>query len=149
MSEAMTATNLDTNERFEGFWNGEEVKSKRVWSGHRFTDDEILKLLDGEEIEIEAFSKKNNSTYRCTGRLARLSFNGNDFVGFERTGFVNDGPTNWCGYKFTDAEKQEFLDGKEIEFHNKFVSRSGNKFSAILRWNSSVNKIEVVEFIKG
>lgn len=145
----MADTVLDPNERFEGFWNGQEVKPKRVWSGHRFTDDEIAKLLDGEEIEIEAFSKRNNSTYRCKGRLARLSFNGNDFIGFERTGFINDGPTRWSGYEFTDAEKEEFLAGKSIEFHNKFISRAGDKFSAILRWNTQVNKIEVVEFIKG
>lgn len=137
------------DERFTGFWNGEEVSPKRTWSGHYFTDEEIVKLLDGEEIEIEAFSRRNNKPYRCTGRLARMTYNGNEFVGFERTGFINDGPVIWCGYEFTDAEKEEFLQGKEIEFHNKFTGRSGDKFSAILRWNAQVNKIEVVEFIKG
>lgn len=137
------------DERFKGFWNGREVNPKRVWSGHYFTDDEISHLLDGDEIEIEAVSRKTGKPFKCKGRLAVLSYNGNEFVGFSRTTFLNDGPTMWCGYTFTDAEKEAFLKGESIEFHNKFTSRSGDKFSAILQWNSVDGHIEVVEFIKG
>ena len=44
-------------ERVEGTFNGEEIKFKRVWAEHRFTDEEVEKLLSGEEITFEATKK--------------------------------------------------------------------------------------------
>jgi len=133
-------------ERFEGEWNGEEVHPKRIWSGHRFTDEEVEKLLDGEEITIDATSSAGKP-YRCKGKLAKQEYNGNEFVGFLRTGFVNDGPTQWCKYQFTDEEKKDLLDGKTVR-GTKFIGNSGKAFKAIVKWNNKDNKIEVVEFIK-
>lgn len=138
--------NTEDVERFEGEWNGEEVHPKRVWSGHRFTDEEVKKLLNGEEIEIEAVSK-DNKPYRCKGKLANQTYNGNDFVGFMRTGFVNSGPSQWCKYVFTPDEKQDLLDGKTVT-GTKFVGKSGKAFKAKVKWNAKDEKIEVVEFIK-
>lgn len=134
-------------ERFEGEWNGEAVHPKRVWSGHRFSDDEVEKLLAGEEIEIEATSAKTGNTFRCRGKLSRQEYNGQEYVGFERTGFVSDGPTSWCKHTFTDAEKKDLLAGKTVQ-GSKFVGRSGRMFKAVIKWNDKDKKIEVVEFIK-
>ena len=105
------STGFDDAERFEGEWNGEEVHPKRVWSGHRFTDEEIEKLLDGEEITIDAVSSAGKP-YTCKGKLERQVYNGNEFVGFSRTGFVNT-PNSWCNYTFTEQEKQIFLLAKK------------------------------------
>ena len=132
-------------ERFEGEWNGEEVHPKRVYSGHRFTDEEVERLLDGEEIEIECTSAAGKP-YKCAGKLANLNYNGQDYVGFERTRFVNDGPTSWCKYTFTDKEKADLLAGKTVK-GTKFVGKSGKAFKAEVKWNKKDEKIEVVEFL--
>lgn len=134
-------------ERFEGEWNGESVHPKRVWSKHRFTDDEVEKLLAGEEIIIDAVSN-DGKPYRCKGKLARQEFNGNEYVGFLRTGFVNDkGPTSWCKHNFTSDERQTLLDGSTVKC-NDFIGNSGKKFKAEVRWDKKEEKIVVVEFIK-
>lgn len=138
--------NGEAAERFEGMWNGEEVHPKRVWSGHRFTDEECEKLLDGEEITIDAVSSAGKP-YRCKGHLSKQEYNGREFVGFERTEFVNDGPTSWCKYQFTDAEKADLLAGKTI-LGTKFIGKAGKPFKAKVKWNSKDEKIEVVEFVK-
>lgn len=134
-------------ERFEGTWNGQEVHPKRVWSGHTFTDEECKKLLDGEEIEIEAVSARTGKAFRCAGKLSELTYNGQTYVGFERTRFLNDGPTSWCKYTFTDDEKKDLLAGKTVK-GTKFVGKSGRTFKAEVKWNAKDEKIEVVEFIK-
>lgn len=70
-------------EYFEGTWKKQDVKVKRVWSGHRFTDDEVADLLAGKEITIKAKSAKTGKTFTCKGKLAKQKYNGNDFIGFK------------------------------------------------------------------
>lgn len=60
----------------------EEVKFNREWGGHRFTEEEIKKLLDGEEISFDAKSKKGNE-YTAKGKLEEQTFNGHKFWGFK------------------------------------------------------------------
>ena len=79
----------DDAERFEGTWKRKKVNPKRVWSGHRFTNEECEKLLKGEEIIIEAVSAKTQKKFKCKGKLENQVFNGNSFVGFKNTGFIN------------------------------------------------------------
>ena len=73
----------DTIEKFEGKWNGKDVKVKRVWGGHKFTDEEINCLLDGGTIIFEAKSAKTGNTYKAKGHLAEQSFEGHTFIGFK------------------------------------------------------------------
>ena len=73
----------DDSERFEGTWNGKRVKVKRFWGGHRFTDEEVKKLLDGEGISFEATSKTKGTIYTASGKLAEQTFEGRTFVGFK------------------------------------------------------------------
>ena len=131
-------------ERYEGTWNGKAVKFKRSWSGHNFTDEECEKLCNGEEIEIEAVSSKSGKTFRCTGKLANLTYNGRKYVGFENTGFVNASggksgggiPDEWCQHKFTDDEKALLETGMSVECDD-FVSKKGSKFSAKVRYGKN------------
>lgn len=143
-------------ERFEGVWNGRNVNPKRVWSGHRFTDEEVEKLLAGEEILIECVSAKSGNPFKCKGRLADLTYNGKKYVGFEKTEFVNDGsggfakksePDGWCQHTFTAKEKKDLLAGKTVTCKS-FVNKSGKKFGAKVRWNAEAGKIDVVEWLK-
>lgn len=130
---------------YEGKWNGTDIRFKRSWSGHDFTDDECQRLLAGEEIEIEAVSK-SGSAFKCRGKLDMQTYNGHKYVGFSRTAFVDDGSRppaadryegtwkkkkvsfkrEWSGHKFTDEECEALCRGEEIEIDA--VGKSGKPF---------------------
>lgn len=65
------ATGGSGKERVEGVYQptGENVKFSREWAGHRFSDEEVDKLLAGEGFEITATSKKNKK-FTVYGELA-------------------------------------------------------------------------------
>lgn len=69
-------------EKAEGLFNGTEVKFNREWSGHRFTDEEVDKLLDGEEIEFDFTSKKGDE-WHIVGKLEKQTYNDHEFYGFK------------------------------------------------------------------
>lgn len=62
--------------------NGKEVKFKRTWGGHDFTEAEIADLLAGKEIQFAAKSKANKD-YTAKGKLEEQEFNGRKFFGFK------------------------------------------------------------------
>lgn len=140
----MSSSNNDV-ERYEGTWNGQSVKFKRVWSGHTFTDDECEKLCNGEEIEIEAVSAKTGKSFKCRGVLAEQEFKGKTYVGFQSLGFVNSSgsnnngggiPDEWCQHKFTDDEKSMLEAGLSVACDD-FVSKKGSKFSAKVHYGKN------------
>lgn len=163
------------DEYFEGEWMGQPVRVKRVWSGHYFTDDEIVELLAGNEIEIDAASPRTGEAFRCAGLLSEQGLEGSEFVGFERTRFIEDesgppdepdddvpddpddrdsgaGPMSiddpWCGYAFDYEEQELLLAGKTVTKEKAFTSASGRRFSAQVRWDKELSKICVVEFLR-
>ena len=73
----------------EGEWNGRHVKFKRVWGGHKFTDAEVKKLLDGKTITLKNLKNKAGKTYSVKGKLGEQEYNGKTYVGFVNEGFVN------------------------------------------------------------
>lgn len=73
----------DEIERFNGKWNGKDVKVKRIWGGHRFTDEEVQCLLDGGTIVFDAVSKNTGNPYKAKGRLEEQSYEGRNFIGFK------------------------------------------------------------------
>lgn len=129
-------------ERYEGTWNGQSVKFKKEWSGHKFTDDECEKLCNGEEIEIEAVSSKTGKSFKCKGKLEEQEYNGRTYVGFKSTGFVNAAgktggvPDEWCQHKFTDDEKSLLESGMSVQCDD-FVSKAGKKFSAKIHYGKN------------
>lgn len=129
-------------ERYEGTWNGQSVKFKKEWSGHKFTDEECEKLCNGEEIEIEAVSSKTGKSFKCKGKLEEQEYNGRTYVGFKSTGFVNAAgktggvPDEWCQHKFTDDEKSLLESGMSVQCDD-FVSKAGKKFSAKIHYGKN------------
>lgn len=139
-------------EYVEGTWNGQQVKFKKVWGGHTFTDEEAKKLLDGEEILI--FNVQSpKGTYNVKGKLDNQTYKGKKFFGFVPTGFVNDDGSErtsnknmddycegtwkkkkvtfkrvWGEHRFTDQECEDLLAGKEISFEAK--SKGGKTYTA-------------------
>ena len=73
----------DNAERFEGTWCNKPVKVKRVWSGHRFTDEEVQALLNNQVITFDAVSQRTGNSYKAKGKLAEQEYNGNTFIGFK------------------------------------------------------------------
>lgn len=135
-------------EKYSGVWNGKPVSFTRVWSGHRFTDEECEKLCAGEVIVVDGLVSKSGSTYAVTGKLSNLVYNGRKYVGFERTGFANsaagggksrftneDGiPYEVCKHKFTEDELEALAAGTTI-FVQGFISKAGKKFDANVRFD--------------
>ncbi len=133
-------------EKFEGKWNGKAVKFNREYAGHRFTDEECEALCNGKEIEVLGLiSAKTGNTYGVKGKLSEQEYNGHKFVGFERTGFADNGskdgvPSSWCGHKFTDDEIKSLESGCEI-FVENLKSKKGSTFSANLKYDKDEKKI--------
>jgi DNA topoisomerase-3 len=122
-------------ERAQGAWTktGETVAFAREWGGHRFTDDEVARLLAGETIDFSAKSTTGR-TYEVFGQLAEGSFKGRKYVGFQKLGFGRrdaDGnalpPASWCHYSFTQEEIDRLMAGEGVE-SSDFVSAKGNRF---------------------
>lgn len=130
-------------EGFEGDFEGKHVSFNRVWRGHRFTDDEIVKLMAGQEIEVhDLTSAKTGNSYSVKGKLARQSFMNDDgkkveFFGFEQTGFVYSDsiPPVFCQHRFTDEEKALLLAGETLSLSG-LISKKGNTFDAAISYGT-------------
>lgn len=126
-------------EKYTGMWNGKEVTFSRVWSNHRFTDEECEKLCAGETIVVDGLVSKSGKPYAINGKLSNLEYNKHKYVGFERLGFADTGkssgcPDSWCGHTFSDDEKTLLEAGKTV-FVTGFKSKAGKKFDANCRWD--------------
>ena len=155
-------------ERYTGIWDSEEVSFSRVFGGHRFTDEECERLCAGEEIVLTGL-KGVTGTYHVKGKLNRGKYNGKEYVGFERTAYVNaDGSDKeqaadsdyatgvwrkktvrfkriWSGHRFTDQEIKDLLDGKVITF--QATSGSGMLYTASGKLaNQTYNGVKYVGF---
>ena len=65
-------------------FNGKNFKSS--FGEHKFTDDELCRLAEGEEIEIKGFKTKVGNTIDIKGKLGiGVLPNGKTYFGFQRT----------------------------------------------------------------
>lgn len=143
------ALNIDlkpagSSEVVEGVWNGKNVKFKRTWSGHRFSDEEVSALLAGDSITFNVTGKYGN--YDVKGKLARQTYKGRKYVGFLKEDKPQTVPDVWAKHVFTDDEKRALENGEEVKLTD-CVSTKGNNFSATVTYgvepgsNSSKKKI--------
>ena len=150
-----TLQTSNAKEKYEGRWKGKMVKFTRTWAGHRFTDDECRALCAGEEIEVRGLvSAKTGREYGVLGKLTKQSYNGHEYVGFERTGFLSDNPNGfdgqggaggdfkrpegvpktWCGHRFTDDERTLLESGQPLLVTDAVSKKTGKKFSCTLTY---------------
>ena len=122
----------DDPDYVKGTWNGREVRFKRVWGGHRFTDDEVSRLLVGETISIEGMKSRAGKEYTAVGKLAEGEWNGRKTFGFQldASGGV---PSAWCGHTFTADEKAALEAGTVVHIDGA-VSKKGNVFSCDVKY---------------
>lgn len=76
-------------DKVSGLWEpeGEEIKIKRGWSTHEFTEDELDKLFAGEEITFEFTTPKG--TFEAFGKIERYTFPSSDGKEIPVVGFKN------------------------------------------------------------
>ena len=140
--------NFEQKEKAEGLWRGNETKFNRVFSGHRFTDEEVKALLDGKEIEIRDFVNKNGRKYSAKGMLEKQEYNGNEYVGFKISSYISEFPKAWQEHEFTEEEKQLLLTGEKIHIDG-CVSSSGNVYSCNVTWGEEDGRMKIIpEFEK-
>lgn len=97
---------LDAEYVHMSLMNGEAVRFNRIWSGYRFTDEEVARLMAGYDIRI-----KTAFTDGINGSLDWQEYNGYEFFGFapwdagvyerEDAPF----PIQWNGHTFTEEEQ--------------------------------------------
>lgn len=125
-------------EKYQGLFNGKEVKFNRVWSNYRFSDEECEALLAGEEICIKPTSKKTGKPYDCYGRLEEQMFTSNDGKQIKFYGFKPDFnriPDQFNGHIFSEEEKKALKDGDTLYCVDLFSQKTGKNYSAYLRYD--------------
>ncbi|MDP9904562.1 type IA DNA topoisomerase [Arthrobacter bambusae] len=134
-------------ERVSGTWGTRQVTFAREFGGHRFSDEEVEKLLAGETIDFQATSRQGK-TYDVFGQLGEGTFKGKKFVGFQRLGFGRRDPSgavlppkDWCGHVFNPGEIQKLMAGEAIEAGDFVSSKTGNNFSCKVSWDAKTQKI--------
>jgi len=134
----MKETNFKTKEKATGIWvkSGQEVSFNKEWSGHTFTDEEIQKLLNGEQITIRGLVSAKGNEYGVIGELQNQTFEGNAFVGFKNLGFAPNItlPKAWCQHEFSEDEKTKLLNGETIQLTDCVSAKTGNTFSCAMQF---------------
>ena len=123
-------------ERFEGTYKplGIQVKPKRVWGSHRFTDEEVVALLEGETIEFDATSK-TGKPYVARGRLEENEYNGFKYWGFQLD--QNFVPSSYLGHTFTPEEIAALEAGCLLRVHDFVSKKTGKRFEAAVTWSET------------
>lgn len=70
---------------------GKEVSFKKEWGGHKFTEEEIDKLIKNEVITIEGLKNKRGKKYNAKGKLMEQKFKGKTFWGFKMMEYIEEG----------------------------------------------------------
>ena len=125
-------------EKAKGTWYGYEIEFNRVYAEHRFTDEEVEKLLAGDEIEIDGKTKEGKDV-KLRGKLEEQEFKGAVFYGFKgsivRTDQI-EGVWNgkkiafknsFGGHIFTADEIEKLLNGESIEI-TCLSTKTGKEF---------------------
>lgn len=69
-----------------GTWRGTNVRFKKIFRNHTFTDDECAKLLADEVIKFPARTNAGRE-YTEKGKLENLEYKGHKYVGFKSERF--------------------------------------------------------------
>lgn len=116
--------------------DGSGRQMKRVFCGHRFTDQEADALAHGKTIVIHNVKAKGQ-LYKVTGKAGACQYNNHKYFGFVVQKFEFEHPVEkvkaangatfkrkFGGHRFTDNEVKELLAGKTITI--KLQGRNGS-----------------------
>ena len=100
---------------------GEKVRFNKVWGTHAFSDKELVRLLNGELIQIQTTDQTSGKTQTIEGSLQKGVFKGKEFWGFQRkkaesyTKVNAPFPTSWSGYVFTKDDEKRLRAGEKTK----------------------------------
>ena len=123
-------------EKYTGEYKGQTISFNREWSGHRFTDAECEALLKGNEIIIEAVSKKTGKKFSVAGKLGEGFYEGKAFISFQPDFDKKIVPISFCGHVFSNKERKTLEDGKTLLLTD-LKSKKGDDFTANLTFNTT------------
>lgn len=132
----------NNDERVQGVYYGKKISFKRTWSGYRFSDSEIRQLLDGEDIEIIAISKRTGKPYPVIGSLEKQEYAGREFYGFKADFSKHPVPLRWGDYEFSEIDREDLALGIPVEIKN-LVSKAGNTYSITVEFVEGVGLMTV------
>jgi len=128
-------------ERVIGIWEHDNISEKvsfsRVFSNHRFTDEECAKLLKGETITIDCITKTGEHSI-VNGKLAsfgtHVGFKTLISVGFRKIDWLTPEreyktvyiAQSWCKHTFTETEIEKLAKGESINI--TAVGKNGQFF---------------------
>lgn len=134
-------------EKTEGVFKptGQTVRFNVEWSQHRFTDDEIVALLNGDTITIDAISS-GGKAYSVEGKLGEGMFEGKPFWGFmpmfkkadDYTIMTAPFPTSWSGYTFNKNDEDRLRAGEKIKI--KAISKAGKPYDVEVTFGTDTYK---------
>lgn len=136
-------TSFTPKEKVTGVYQptAEQISFNKEWSSHKFTDDEISKLLAGETISFQA-TAKNGNAYVARGSLQKQEFNGHEFWGFALA--QNSVPQSWAGHTFTQEEIDTLQNGGSVYVTDCVSKKSGKAFACTLSWGEEDGKKKLI-----
>lgn len=143
--KANNITMNDEDDRIEGQWTDEDgkvndVKLKKTWRGHTWTDEEARDLFAGKNVPVKLEKRDGSGTYEMLAFLGHQSFTNSQgkvikgiWVDGKFAPRKKDVPDEWCHHKFTDEEK-ETLRNKGTVHGTDFKSKAGKTFECDVTW---------------
>lgn len=137
--------------KVEGIWKGIKVKVPESCNGHTFTQDELNTLLNEGSVEIHG-KDFNGNPLTTSVTLGYVSYKGKQYVGLRDANYyygIWKGAEikfkrSFMGYRFTDAECEQLLDGGTVHFSG--ISKDGKsmELSGQLEQQKTASGVEYV-----
>ena len=128
------ANTVDTDKYAYGVWKNQHIKFNRTYKGHRFTDEECERLLNGEIICVRDLVNSYGRMSGSRGKLSRQYYNGYEYVGFEHLDYCV--PLESRGHRFTEDEIARLEAGEVVQIDD-FISKAGNPYPAPCAWGQN------------
>lgn len=113
----------------EGTYRGQQIKFKNSFSDHKYTEDEIQKLLSGKAIYV-IFTNKDGK--QSAARIKLIQYQ-NDY--YKANPDFDVPPVYWFGHEFTVEEIETLHMGQVLE-QAQLISSKGNIYRADVRWSN-------------
>ena len=110
----------------EGTYKGQQIKFKNSFADHKYTEDEVNKLLDGNSIYV-IITNKNGK--QVAVRLKLIQYQ-NDY--YKAQADFEVPPVYWAGHSFTVVEIEQLHLGRSLR--TNLISSKGNIYPAEIRW---------------
>lgn len=110
----------------EGVYKGQQIKFKNIFADHKYTEDEINQLLNGDSIYI-IITNKNGKQVAVRVKLIQYQ---NDY--YKAQPDFDVPPVFWAGHNFTIDEIKHLHLGRTL--NTSLVSSKGNIYPAEIRW---------------